>query len=237
MDKSEIYTKLNEAYFSDNCHEMGIIRHLPELLTDAKLFVDLGASLGQYTYYANQIMTGGRIIALEADPVRYEELARNCQRWQVEGSNQIEAVHAAAAQADGQIDFYVTGTNFSGGLFPREREDAESQLSWQQIRVPARSLDSLLNGRVPDLVKIDVEGGEFDVLSGAQGLLALHRVPLLLELHPGTLADGRDIATATRQLLTRARYEEKPFYERSLFVPKQPWSLLRRLACRCLRWR
>ena len=98
MEKEQIFQGLNKAYFSEEMHEKSIIEHLPELLKSAKLFIDIGASLGQYTYFANKVMLGGEIIAIEADPIRFEQLKHNCQKWEFEsgGRNRLTPVQAAA---------------------------------------------------------------------------------------------------------------------------------------------
>ena len=49
MDKDKIYEELGRAYFSDDPHERQVLRHLPRLLRDGALYIDVGASLGQYT--------------------------------------------------------------------------------------------------------------------------------------------------------------------------------------------
>lgn len=49
MEKEQAYQELNKAYFSEEMHEKSVIERLPELLASAKLFIDIGASLGQYT--------------------------------------------------------------------------------------------------------------------------------------------------------------------------------------------
>ncbi len=95
MDKKEIYETLGDAYFSDNAHEKEIIDHLPMLLKEASLVVDVGASLGQYTRAMTRSMSGGKVHAIEADPIRAEQLLRNCDEWGRESTNQI-SVHQMA---------------------------------------------------------------------------------------------------------------------------------------------
>jgi len=53
-------------------------------------------------------------------------------------------------------------------------------------------------GRGPGLIKIDVEGTEWEVLKGAEGTLRAHRPDLLLSLHPEPLAR---IGVAESQIL------------------------------------
>jgi len=48
MGKVQIFQGLNKVYFSEEMHEKSVIEHLLELLASAKVFIDIGASLGQY---------------------------------------------------------------------------------------------------------------------------------------------------------------------------------------------
>jgi hypothetical protein len=50
--------------------------------------------------------------------------------------------------------------------------------------VPATALDHLGYPELPvDFVKVDVEGGEVDVLAGAEQTIRAHRPQLLVEIH------------------------------------------------------
>src|SRR5215831_10961753 len=57
----------------------------------------------------------------------------------------------------------------------------------EMIQVAAISLDDFFfsdgRGEPPNLIKIDVEGGEFQVLSGARRLLSEFRPRILCEIH------------------------------------------------------
>lgn len=163
MDLEDAFAHLDRTYFGEGHREREEIEKLPALLDGCDLFIDVGASLGQYTYFANRAMSGGRIIAIEADPDRYAELARRCERWAAEGTNTIEAVHAAVGDGHGAVTFFVTRSQISGGFFPvPERSDA-----YQPVEVRQVTLDDLHEPGVPTLVKIDVEGGEYRVFRGA----------------------------------------------------------------------
>lgn len=56
LEKQEIYRILNEAYFGEDCDERDLFGQIEPMLRDAKTFVDIGASLGQYTRFASQVM-------------------------------------------------------------------------------------------------------------------------------------------------------------------------------------
>ena len=190
MDKQEIYRILNEAYFSEECHEKDVLDHLPALLGGVKVFVDVGASLGQYTFFANKHIQGGQIFAIGADPVRFEELKENCRKWESESAsnNKLTALHAAASDLDGKTMFFVTNSNVSGGLF---KHNAAQAVDWHEIIESCYRLDTLFGDRGPDLVKIDVEGGEPRVLRGATAILREGKAGFLIETHDWVDPEGQ----------------------------------------------
>lgn len=215
MDKQEVYATLNQAYFSADCHERELLDNLPRLLADARLFVDIGASLGQYTLAASRGMRGGRIIAVEADPLRHEELARNATRWSAESGRAIDAVFAAVSDLRGETTFYTTNSNVSGGLFPHP---TSGEVAWQEIRVPCVTLDDLCGDEIPDFIKADIEGAEIRMLKGATRILALGRSVFLLELH--AWADPADAnAESIANFMRRWGYHPVSFFEHTLFLP------------------
>jgi len=186
MEQEEIYTTLEKAYFSDVPDEEAVLKHLPRWLGGCKHFVDIGASIGQYTYNANRIMCNGRIDAFEADPIRVTKLKENCTRWALTNGNTITAQHAAVARGNGTVTFYSTQSNISGGLFPNDLnhldDKTRAEVKWEKIYVPAVSLDALYSSP-PQFIKMDIEGAEGDALQGAVRLLRLRQTQWLIELH------------------------------------------------------
>jgi len=75
-------------------------------------------------------------------------------------------------------------------------------------RREAVSIDELIEKKFdpPDMIKIDVEGLEFDVLQGARELLLAKKPLLSIELHPSLLARGGASALAIAQYLEEAGY-------------------------------
>lgn len=237
MDKERVYAALNKIYFSPDKHEQKVVTHLPNLLSRARVFIDVGASLGQYTFYANQCMTGGHIIAIEADPIRFEELERNCREWEGLSSNKLTAIHAAVGDRDGEITFYTTNSTLSGGLFIREKQQerlAGSQKleQWQSVTVNGITLDTLvsqtLNQQIPDVVKVDVEGSELRVLKGSKQLLELGQTKFLVELHNWGDPEGQNDAKDVHRFMASFNYIPAFFQGQPLFI-KRKWTTLHRL--------
>lgn len=214
MEKEEIYATLNEAYFSEDCHERELLENLPRLISDAKFFVDVGASLGQYTRVASRVMRSGRILSIEADPVRYEELARNTSRWSAETDCRIDTLFAAAGDKVGEATFFTTNSNVSGALFARGDE-------WKQISVPAVTLDEVCGAEVPDFIKADVEGAELRMLKGASRILAARRTIFLIEVHPWDDPNAPS-SESVYQYMRKRGYHHVEFFDHTLFMPLGP---------------
>ena len=70
------------------------------------------------------------------------------------------------------------------------------------------SIDELIERNLdpPEIIKIDVEGHEFDVLLGARKLLLAKKPLLSLELHPGLLARRGACGLAIAEYLEDAGY-------------------------------
>ena len=81
-------------------------------------------------------------------------------------------------------------------------------------RIPAVTLDSLLQGKPPDMIKVDTDGYDGRVLRGAKGLLVSERPSVLFEWHP-KLCDrlGTDELEAFSVLFSAG-------YDRFLFFTK-----------------
>jgi FkbM family methyltransferase len=221
-EQQGVLDDLRRVYFSAVAHEQDVVRALRPLLRQARFFVDVGASLGQFTRLAAGVMKGGRVIAAEADPLRVAALRNGCSDWQRESSPRIDVVHAAVTDEDGTTRLSVTDTSVSGGLFrhPLDHLDAKAAQSvrWREVEVPARRLDSLCGEDAPDLVKIDVEGAELRVLRGATGLLARRASLFLIELHPWTDPRGQSSPQQVVAFMAARGYRALPFAGKTLFV-------------------
>lgn len=158
---------LYRTYFGEAQHERAEIETLPRLLEGVGLFIDVGASLGQYTYYANRVLSGAKIIALEPDPDRFIELEQNCRRWGQDRDNEIVVIQAAVSDGSGTISFYKTGSRISGGLFPVDERPA----SYSPVQVRQVKLDDFREPGVDTFVKVDVEGSEMRAFLGATELI------------------------------------------------------------------
>lgn len=223
--KSGVLESLNREYFGTNFHEKNIIKNLPSILSSVNVFVDIGASLGQYTFYINKHIRGGKIFAVEADPFRFATLKDNCNKWESFSNNKLYPIHAAISDLDGNVPFYITNSSVSGGLFihsiPYESGEEKKTIKWEEIIVRSLKLDTLIKNTNADLIKIDVEGGELRVLRGATKLLQEGETKFLIEIHSWADPKGQSNCTDVYDFMKSFCYYPINFYGHKLFVKKR----------------
>jgi FkbM family methyltransferase len=154
--------------------------------------VDAGAYLGYHTVIAaRQAGSRGRVLALEPNPESYRALRANVRRNQYEG--RVIALPMGIGAWSGRRTFYFGdggGEPHSGGLLAPER--------WAQpMDARVLSLDSTLDGRSIDVVKLAIEGDTLDALRGMRRTLQLNPAArLFIECNPAALARGGTNAAA-----------------------------------------
>jgi FkbM family methyltransferase len=123
----------------------------------AETIVDLGASVGLATLRLLSSHPNAEVVAVEADPVLIPRLRENV------AGLPVSVVHAAIAAGAGERQFYRSDMDSWGNSL----ENTSSRQS--AVTVPAISLAELLDGHGMtnvDLLKLDIEGAEWEVFDG-----------------------------------------------------------------------
>ena len=153
--------------------EVPQLRFVERYLQPGMTVLDIGAHHGLYSLLASRKVTAaGRVLAFEPSS---RERARLQQHLHLNRCKNVDVLPCALGAESGQANLYVVEgrLDFCNSLRAPDVPDPV-----QTTRVELRSLDQLLAERnLPciDFVKLDVEGGERDVLAGAS--LLLHRLP------------------------------------------------------------
>ncbi|GAA4854137.1 FkbM family methyltransferase [Luteimonas vadosa] len=160
--------------------EMGYLLHV---LRPGDLFVDIGANLGSYTILASAVV-GADTICVEPVPDTYAALIENVR---VNGAEErVTCIQAAVGAREGT-------SWFSTGLGPGNHMIQGAEGGAGGLEVETMTLDRLLEGVHPALIKIDVEGFETEVIEGGAETLSrpsLHSV--IMELNGSGNAYGFD---------------------------------------------
>jgi FkbM family methyltransferase len=150
-----------------------------ELSEKSKKFLDIGANMGFYSLGASLVNEKLQVLAFEPNPVIRESLMQNIDLNDAEKN--IEIIELALSNFKGEATFSVPAFTGSGGgslknLHPEEGAPTE-------FTVEVEKLDNLrkrLNDA--DLLKIDVEGAEFQLIKGGMEFIVKNRPTIVIEL-------------------------------------------------------
>ena len=143
-----------------------------QLIQPGGVVLEVGANIGSHTVFLSRQVGEGVVVAFEPQRVVFQTL---CANLALNSVTNVFALQQAVGAEPGalvvpSIDYRQPG-NF-GGVELGSYEQGE--------RVPVITIDSLELSRC-NLIKIDVEGMEQQVLTGARRTLAQHRPALYLE--------------------------------------------------------
>lgn len=152
-------------------------------------FFDVGAHIGVYSLVASRLVgPKGRVVAFEPDPLNAQLIREHAAR---NGLSNITMAQMAVWRSEGEVRFRRGGGQRTRKS-SRRGAVVDSGLaigSGEIISVQAVSLDRFAGGNYsPEVIKIDVEGAEYEVLRGATGLLATAKPTLICEVHTAEAA-------------------------------------------------
>jgi FkbM family methyltransferase len=198
------------------------VRRSLEALDRPLRIVDLGGHVGLFGLFMRGLFPDASIVSFEPDPNNVAVLRRNIEvnalaaRWRV--------LESCAATSDGQVEFESN--------FHLSRIAPASDQSLKEIHGHIGEAFGFLEGTAlmqpahrqvacadvfpflaeADLVKIDVEGAEWEILADPR-FAGLEATAFVLEYHP-TYTSEPDAERAARRTLERAGYEtEAPIKE------------------------
>lgn len=173
-------------------YETCAIRSFREITqyVEATQVLDVGANIGVYSIYVSSLPKLRQVHAFEPAPEAFGLLTRNVALQST--ASKIKTYDLALSSQAGQVQFNLisplSGANGIVTAVPR---------SGEVIRIPAKRLDDVLSfSGERASVKIDVEGHEFAVLSGARAFLQSNQCYVQVEsLRSRTVAEVRAIMT------------------------------------------
>jgi FkbM family methyltransferase len=175
----------SEGVYWRGTHEPEVQNAISVAMRPGTVLYDVGAHLGSIALGSARVVGElGRVVAFDGDPENVLRLRENASRNGLE--DRLQVVHAAVWSCT-QRD----GITFRRGRTVRSQGGVEVDGirpvagSGEVIHVLTVTLDEFVaaGGPVPHLVKIDVEGGENQVLRGGAKLFASERPLIIAEIH------------------------------------------------------
>jgi FkbM family methyltransferase len=159
-------------------------KRLPSDFGGEKMYVTgRGANLGIMSVFAaSKVGAGGAVYALEADPNYADLISRTSQRLSA-AYQPINVLCAAIANKNGVLNFGVSSQGHARNKL-LDYADETFEFETRKMVAAIRGDDLLQYWRAPDVVKMDVEGAEFDALSGCEKLLGKIRPVFYIEVSP-----------------------------------------------------
>lgn len=171
MNGDEIFS--GALFLDDHSDVYRLLQHLP-----SGLFIDVGAAMGEITKTILSHSPGSSVIAFEPFPGNwpyFEDLI---------GSDPRVVLHRMAVSAvDGEVSFFVPAVvsgvepgweRFPGysslGYIENEALEKPPKKGSSRVTVTATRLDSVVKKPV-GFMKVDVQGGEYEVLQGSEALI------------------------------------------------------------------
>ncbi len=163
-------------------------RLLQQRIRTGSVVLDIGALIGYYTLlFAKAAGPTGRVYAFEPEPHNYALLGRNVE---INGYQNVTLVNRAVTDRTGSVRLFISEENSGDHRSYASSDDRES------IEIQSVALDDYFRHLdiAIDVVKMDIQGGEYHALTGMQSLLSRSpSVTLATEFWPhGLSAAGID---------------------------------------------
>lgn len=173
-------------------YEPTIMTLLAGMINQNDCVLDVGANCGLHTVSLSRLCgPHGRVHAFEPVDYNVRKLKTNLV---INGCRNTSLHPYALGASDCWMDFHQIKESdmYKGNSSLVENEKLSDELSqnFDVVKVPVRSLDSVVEELEIDeinLIKMDVEGFEFQVLLGAQKTLKRCRPAIILEYHSSRL--------------------------------------------------
>ena len=166
--------------FCDGRWEAATLKAIDDNLPEGGLLFDVGAWIGPMTLWSAKNRRA-RVISLEPDPEAFRQLQENATENKLEKVNCLNL----ALSPDGnpaQLGIHTFGDSCSSLT-----QKGKSRIQVETITI----VDLISEYGKPDLIKMDIEGGESLVLNNPPGII--YTIPLIISLHSQWYAENTNI--------------------------------------------
>ena len=202
-----VYSPVERYRIAEYGGEQETLLRFLSALQAGDVVYDVGASVGLFSVAAARLVGQGAVYSFEPDPSTRARLEENVRL------NHLENVHLvtwAVSDREGELTLFTDGAaGFAPSMVRQDRPGAPKG----ETVVLTRSLDTALASgelRLPDVLKIDIEGAEALCLRGCPRLLRgeFGKPPraLFVEVHPDLLPALGSSAEEIEELMQTLGY-------------------------------
>ncbi len=167
---------VERSLFETGTYERGTLHFMENYLFQGQTFVDVGANIGLMSITAKKAVgENGQVWAFEANPKTFQILEKNLD---LNDLNSVHTFECGLGDKKGNLTLYDNWSiNRGAASTVVKGENA------QATEISILTLDAVVTGQSigVDMIKIDVEGMEWEVLEGAQNTIEVCRPVLIVE--------------------------------------------------------
>lgn len=168
---------MGQALYATGEYEPSTSNIIERLIGPGDTVLDVGANIGYFSLLAARCVGGsGTVFAFEPSEETRKQFHENVL---INKLSNIKVFDVAAGNSDGLASFYLGPVGHAGLSSLRPLENTE-----RISKVRTGRIDDLIppNQRV-SLVKLDIEGGEYDAIQGMRSCLDSHGPDLIIEIN------------------------------------------------------
>lgn len=172
-------------------HEPITTKLIQGFVNEGDVVLDIGANIGYYSLLLSRLVgDDGLVIAVEPDPMNMDLLKLNLRINRIAN---VQTVHAAISDCEATALLFLSNRANWHSLKPT------SHATGRTIEVRTTTIDALVSKMAVHvaLIRMDIEGHEWQALRGAAQTLQRYKPHLVIEVHAAYL--GCD---ATRDMLS-----------------------------------
>ena len=156
-----------------------------KLCAESRVIIEIGGNVGYFTVFGAQAKPNLDYRVYEPLPYNFDRLVENLKLNRLTG---VKAVNAAVVgdSSVGSIKFFVPKFETYGAATGGFIEGAESIDREVGKELSVRAIGAPEVCEAADLIKIDVEGAEFEILSSAEKEIIASKPIILVEMRRGT---------------------------------------------------
>lgn len=171
---------VDEVVFDTGVWEPEITALIDQYLPVGGTCIDIGANIGFHSLYAASVVgPSGSVVSFEPLPRLQAQMQRSVEG---NGFHNVSVQPVALGMTKGTATLSLVDENI--GASSLQNVDADRAVG-TKVTVPVHTLDSYVQdfSRL-DLIKIDIEGSEFEALRGGENVIRRFRPVIILEFSP-----------------------------------------------------
>lgn len=187
-------------WYESDAWEPDTIAVFRRFLRPKTSYLDLGAWIGPTVLLASA--TAARVVCAEPDPLAYRALVENLALNPTAAAKTV-ALEVAVGTEDGTATLSSTGEG--GDSNSSLVRPGDTGRSWQVEVLGIRTLLAREDAGACALIKMDVEGAEYEIVPAMRDHIRARRPTLYISTHPNLLIDRSSWRSRARSLLEALR--------------------------------